>query len=418
MRVWLLHIGEELPVDGPQRLFRYGFLADALQQRGHQVLRWAPTFRHTTKTHRFTTDRRIELTKNYAIQFVYAAGYRRNTSIERLRTYHVLGQRFRVLARRETTPDLIVSAIPSLEWAEAAVDYGRSRRVPVVVDVRDLWPDVFPSALPRWARPVGRLLMAPYYRAGRRACQNADGLAAVSESYLDWALRKAGRPRSSCDAVVPMGFEPQPVSAGTLQESVAKLRDRGIDPQRPVCFFAGALERHHDVETVVASARLLKAAGHNDLQFIICGDGSKAKALQDQARELPSVHFLGWCDAATLQAVSSISNVGLCAYAEGAMISLGNKPFEYMAGRLALVSSLPGELAALIERHQCGVSYRPGDAYSLTRCLAELTSAPERLRALCANSHRAWLQNYRSRDVYARFVDHLTALRGAAAKAA
>src|SRR4029079_9109212 len=135
MRVWLLHIGEELPVDGTTRLFRYGYLARALTERGHNVLRWAPTLRHATKQFRISADVRVPVWENYTIQFVHSPGYRRNAGFERLGTYRVLDRRFREMSARESVPDLIVAAIPSLEWAAAATEYGRRHGIPVVVDV-------------------------------------------------------------------------------------------------------------------------------------------------------------------------------------------------------------------------------------------------------------------------------------------
>ncbi len=226
MRVWLLHIGEELALDGTKRKFRYSYLADALTERRHQVLRWAPTFRHYGKVHRFKSDRRVDVDEGYAIQFVQSCGYRRNTSLARLRTYRVLGRRFRKLAESETPPDLIVAAVPSLEWAVAAVDYGGAHGIPVVVDVRDLWPDVFLNALPTPVRPGGRFLLAPYYRMARRACSRATALTAVSQSYLEWALRLAGRRARDRDLIVPLGFEMEPVSPLIRQDNRAKLLAR------------------------------------------------------------------------------------------------------------------------------------------------------------------------------------------------
>jgi glycosyltransferase involved in cell wall biosynthesis len=418
MNIWLLHIGEDLPIDGKTRLFRYGYLAQAIQEQGHQVLRWAPTFRHSTKTQRFSTDIRIKMTPEYAIQFVHAPGYRQTTSLARLRTYQILGKRFRQLAENESPPDVLVAAIPSLEWADAAVAYGRSHQVPVVVDVRDLWPDVFPSALPAGARSIGRLLLAPYKRIARRACQNADALTAVSETYLDWALQHARRRRRPTDLVVPLGFEPTATSPEALREKLSELQSLGVDPRRSTCYFAGGFERHHDIETIVEAARKVIAAGHGDLQFVLCGDGSKSAAIRRQAAGLNNIHFLGMVDAAMLQAVASISVVGLCAYAEGALMSLGNKPYEYMAGRLAIVSSLPGELAELLDRQQCGLSYQAGNADSLARVLIELAADSTRLDAMRANGYRTWVNHYRSRNVYSRFVEHLTKVAAPAAQAA
>jgi glycosyltransferase involved in cell wall biosynthesis len=424
MRVWLLHIGEHLPVATrhpaepvagcpPARLCRYGYLAQSLVERGHEVLRWAPTFCHVKKRHRFTADHRLPINDKYAIQFVHSSGYRRNAGVQRLRTYQVLGRRFRQLATEELPPDVIVAAIPSLEWADAAVDYGQRRRIPVVIDVRDLWPDVFLHALPSVARPLGRWLLAPYYRLARRACRQADAIVAVSQTYLDWALELAGRERQPRDLVVPLGFEPEPVPADEMQEKVATLCRRGIDPQRPICLFAGLFERSYDLATVVEAARRLEAAGRGDVQFVLCGDGSSMPSLRRRAAGLHSVHLTGWVDAATLQAAASIATIGLCAYADGALQSLPNKPFEYMAGRLAMVSSLPGEMAALVARHQCGLTYRAGDADSLADCLTSLLSNRRQLESMRRQAYDAWSRHYRSCDVYGRLADRLTSLTAA-----
>jgi glycosyltransferase involved in cell wall biosynthesis len=418
LRIWLLHIGEQLPVDGAARPLRYSYLARAFQEAGHEVLRWAPTFCHIKKKHRFLTDQRVPVADNYAIQFVHSPGYRRNVGLERLRTYRVLGRRFFQLAGREPPPDLMVAAIPSLEWADAAIEYGRANGIPVVIDVRDPWPDVFLNALPAAARPAGRVFLAPYYQMARRACRGADALTAVSQTYLDWALRLAGRTRASRDHAVPLGFEPEPVVPSRLRDNVAALRRRGIRPNHTVCMFAGLFERSSDLETVVEAARRLLVAGRSDVHFVFCGKGSKSAAIHRRAKNLSNIHLLGWVDPAMLQAVSSISSIGLCAYARGSLQSLPNKPFEYMAGRLAIVSSLSGELAELLEQCDCGLTYRAGDAAHLQRCLLQVADNPPRLEALRSNSYQAWRSNYRSPQIYARFVDHLTQLTAAFRRAA
>jgi glycosyltransferase involved in cell wall biosynthesis len=418
MRVWLLHIGEELPVDGTTRLFRYGYLARALSERGHEVLRWAPTFRHSTKTFRFSTDIRVPIWQNFAIQFVHSPGYRRNVGFERLRTYRVLDRRFRQLAAAEPPPDLIVAAIPSLEWASAATEYGRAHGIPVVIDVRDLWPDVFLNALPKAARSAGRILLGGYERMARRVCRHATALTAVSPSYLNWALTKAERSIQPYDQVVPIGFESESLPANVKHEKLAALAGRGIDLAKPICIFSGLFERSYDLKTVVEAARRFQYEGRTDVQFVLCGDGSKMPILRQQADGLSNVHFLGWIDAPTLQAAHSAASIGLCAYANDALQSLPNKPFEYMASGLPVVSSLSGDLATLLERQQCGLSYRAGDATSLAGTVSELLSDPQRFQVMRANSYQTWFNHYRSQDIYSRFVDHITTLLPDTARAA
>ncbi len=413
MHVWLLHIGEDLPVDAGARTYRYGYLAEALVARGHSVLRWAPTFRHFGKQQRFDRDARVTVHTGYEIQFVYAPGYRRNVGLARLRTYRVLDRRLSVLAEAErSAPDVIVAAIPSLEWAATAIELGRRFHSRVVVDVRDLWPDVFQTAVPRGIRAAGRWLLAPYDRLAGRACRGADALAGVSQRYLDWALRHAGRERGPNDLVAPIGFEPQAVARDDVARARLALLAHGVDSARPTCLFAGSFERSADLDTVLDAAKQLNAGGRGDVQFLLCGAGSQAAALARRAAGLRNVILPGWCDAATLHAAASLSSIGLCAYAPQATQSLPNKPFESMAHRLAVVSSLRGELAELIARHDCGVTYRAGDVAALAATIDELTRNTRRLAELRANARTAWAENYRSGEIYARWAEQLDMLAG------
>lgn len=410
MKVWLLHVGEELPVDDQPRTFRYGYLAEALTKRGHEVLRWAPTFNHCAKKYRFQSDCRVAIKTGYAIQFVHSPAYYQNASWRRLHAYRVLARRFRELATREDRPDLIVAAIPSLEWAAAAVDLGMAWNIPVVIDVRDRWPDVYLNALPNTARPVGRFFLAPYYRLARHACRNATALTAVSQSYLDWALRLAARAGGPQDRVVPLGFEPVPVDPIVFRKNLATLEAIGIDRQQTICMYSGLFERSYDIETVVDAARYFDANKRNDLQFVLCGDGAKLTDIKRRSEGLRNLHLLGWTNAAMLQAVASIASIGLCPYSGDALQSLPNKPFEYMALRLAIVSSLSGELAELLDRFQCGVTYQAGETKQFIAWLTRILDAPDWLDRMRSNGHRAWQDNFRGRSLYDGFVHHLEML--------
>jgi glycosyltransferase involved in cell wall biosynthesis len=411
MHVWLMHIGEDLPVDAGARTYRYGYLADALVARGHSVLRWAPTFRHFGKQQRFDRDTRVMVRSGLDIQFVYAPGYRHNVGLARLRTYRVLDRRLQALADVErAAPDVIVAAIPSLEWAATATELGRRFDARVVVDVRDLWPDVFQTVLPRGLRTAGRWLLAPYRRLAQRACFGADALAGVSQRYLDWALRHAGREQGPNDVVAPIGFELRAVAPDDVNRARNMLLAHGVDPERPTCLFAGSFERSADLITVLDAAQQLDASGPGGAQFLLCGAGSQSAAIARRAAGLRNVILPGWCSSATIHAAASLSSIGLCAYAPQATQGLPNKPFEYMAYGLAVVSSLRGELDELISRRECGVTYRAGDATSLAAAIDGLTQHARRLAVLRANAHTTWANNYRSIEIYSRWAKQLEML--------
>jgi glycosyltransferase involved in cell wall biosynthesis len=407
MNVWLLHIGEDLPSDGGGRQFRYGYLAQALAARGHEVVRWAPTFRHTTKTQRHDDHYWEPVAPGYNVQYVHAPGYRRHVGFARLRTYRQLAVGFRRLAPTLAPPDVIVAAIPSLEWAEAAIEFGHRSGVPVVVDVRDPWPDVFLNAVhPSLQTPL-RFALAGYFRQAQQICRAASGLTAVSQTYLDWALSLGRRKQAESDGVFPIGFEPPAQSSLTSAEEEALFASLGIDTRKTLCTFAGQFERSSDLWAVVEGARYLQVLGRDDLQIILCGSGRYEQGLRRRAQALSNVTFTGWLNGADLCTVMCRSAVGLATYAADATQTLPNKPFEYMACGMALVSSLPGELRELIAQQGCGINYDAGNGRAFADAVQSLVDDPAELAASRARARDLWQNRFQTGLIYPQMVDFL-----------
>ena len=82
---------------------------------------------------------------------------------------------------------------------------------------------------------------------------------------------------------------------------------------------------------------------------------------------------------------------------------------DYAAAGLAIVSSLPGELADLLERHHAGVHAAP-DAASLADAIAALAADRRRLSGLREGARRLAAAAFDRETTYARFADWLEAV--------
>ena len=351
MNVWLFEISDFVPgVDSNQRPFRCGMLAKALVQRGHNVRWWTSTFNHQLRKNRFPGSRDISLGTGLTVHFLYGPGYQKSASISRWwhnRTVAAAFRRIGSARAREECPDLIYACIPTLEVAEDAVRVAMMFGVPSCIDVRELWPDNYLTLLPSWARPIGKVVFHREFMRARWILSHAAAVIGTSEAYLKWGLRLARRPRSLKDKVFPLGApdvlaQPKPANDGTQRIIGSRM------PQPLVVVFAGTFTRLFDLDTAIDAAKELDAVARGRVLFRLVGDGEQRRHIESLAQGLRNVELLGWRDHVDLSKVLQSAHVGLAPYESHIEPTLPNKPFEYLAAGIPVLSSARGELHQLI----------------------------------------------------------------------
>ena len=85
MKVWIVTIGEPLPVDGPKaRLYRSGMLFGELARDGHNVTWWTSRFNHHIKVHRKMRPGSLDLHPGQRIELLDGCAYLKNVSALRM----------------------------------------------------------------------------------------------------------------------------------------------------------------------------------------------------------------------------------------------------------------------------------------------------------------------------------------------
>ena len=181
----------------------------------------------------------------------------------------------------------------------------------------------------------------------------------------------------------------------------------GVREEAFVCCFFSTIGRFFSLETVIEAARNL-AGGPGDFQFVLCGDGSSLERYRRQARGLHNVLFPGWVGAPEIAALMELSAAGLAPYRAGVRMSLPNKPFEYFAGGLPVVSSIDGELTALLARHDCGVTYPAHSSAALGAALVQLNSQRDHARQMGRNGRRLLESEFATQVIFEKLERHLT----------
>jgi glycosyltransferase involved in cell wall biosynthesis len=410
MRIWLVVSYEPLPgVDGDVRLLRYGMLGSRLAAQGHDVSFWTSTFDHVRKRHRSDSSVTVDLLSGLTGQLVHAPGYSHNRSIARWRHNRVLGKAFLARATQEAEPDLIVACLHAVELSERVIEYAQARDIPVVVDVVDRWPDFYLTALPPRLRSWAKWALTTEYARSRRVLCAARCITAVSESYLQWGLELARRPRRDDDRAFVLSYPRSVRPDGSATQNLRKklLQSWGVRESSLVVAFLGMFAGSYDVETVVDAARLLDERGRDDVQIVLAGAGDKDASLRRRARGLAGVIFPGWLDREASGCLLDRASVGLAAYTRGTFQSLSYKPFEYMAHGLAILSSLPGELQILMKEGQIGETYASGDAAALARLIEWCADHRAETEAMGARALDLFDRKFSADIVYREFGAHV-----------
>ena len=410
MRIWLVTVGEPLPVDpGPPRLMRTGLLAKTLASRGHQVLWWTSTFYHQQKQQRSHCDTDVCTNDGYRIKMLWGPSYRRNVSISRFANHLVVAKRFALNAAKEDIPNLILCSLPTLELSIVATRYGKEHGVPVVLDIRDLWPDALREDLGEPLRWFAAPLLAYMRRQAKRACRAATAICASNPGFVEWGLKLAQREATDYDQAFPLGYSSEPPSESKLREAEAFWAEHGIgrDGVFTACF-VGTMSRVAEIDTVVEAAKLLQSRGR-EVRFVLCGTGENLQRWQMMANGCRNVLFPGWVNAAQVWSLLRISQVGLVPYRSrwDFTLSMPNKPVEYLSAGLPIVSSLKGHLQKVLTSAKCGLHYENGDHEGLAAALSRLQDNPGELAEMARNATALYKEKYEAEKVYGDMSSHL-----------
>ena len=143
LTIWLIQDGEQLPlIEGakPMRIWRLG---EELARRGHEVIWWSSNFHHMLKKKVCEGDLDYKIKDNFTLKLLDCGVYKKNLSLARILHHRRFGKKLHKAMRQMPIPDRIVASHPSIESSYEGTQYGREFNVPVIVDVRDMWPDIF-----------------------------------------------------------------------------------------------------------------------------------------------------------------------------------------------------------------------------------------------------------------------------------
>lgn len=409
LKIWLVNEGENLPGDDNNpRLQRMGLLAYELEKLGPKVTWWQSTFNHYQKKFRYQEEKEIKLTDNLELKLIHSCGYKKNVSIKRMLHEWKTAKGFYKKAQKEELPNVIVSAMPTIAQAHFVVKFGRAHNIPVIVDLRDLNPDVFVSPFHGFLRTAVSIGIAPLRMMLGNALKHADGLVGTTEPYLNWGLAYAKRIKGRNDRVFYVSYPDNGVATNLSENSRWKEFENksGI-----ICCFFGQFGQLVDFDTLIEAAALCQER-RLDVQFLLCGKGELLEHYQNVIEEkgLKNITLPGWVNQTDIADIGYLSDIGLMAYKKNDNfdMQMPNKFSESLSLGLAIMLQPTGVMLDVISKNECGIHYE--NASELYEALKKLSENRELLNQMKKNSRSLFEREFAVNNVYKEYGHYIISM--------
>lgn len=368
---------------------RYTSLYEKLKVNGNDVRWWSMDFHHWSHSSREPEglDARITL---FSVPH-----YKKNISLARFFCNWVFAVKvYKKLLTEKNKPDVIISLpVPELIFLLAL--YCKGKKIKLIIDITDVWPDLYVGAFPKGFKWLGNLMILPFHKMANYAYRNANHITAVSETYRKEIVKRSGDVSKS-SSVFYLGAPDSSLELGNKQRDDINV------------LFCGQFEYSYDVGILMEAALRCKKEGIR-VNFLLAGSGSKKEGIDNfiKVNSLENVKLLGWLNVDDLMGVAAGCHIGVSCYNDFATQSIPTKYFDYMSMGLVVMNSLSGEMSEIIKSDGSGVNYIANDIQDFYTKLKVLTLDVEGLIEIGHNNRKLYEEKYCFSKIYDKMVSQI-----------
>ena len=295
--------------------------------------------------------------------------------------------------------DVVLSTSPQFFNGLAGYLVSRIKRLPWILEIRDLWPESIVAVGAITNRPIIRLLEGLELFAYRKA----DHLVVVTDAFKAHMLARGISPKKV--TVIKNGadfslYKKPPHGHTNL------VRELGLEGKFVASYFGTHGMAHH-LETVLEAAYELRE--WKDIVFLLVGDGaerSRLVTMRDE-KKLSNVLMLDQQPKENMPELWSLSNVSLVLLKKSALFKtvLPSKIFESMAMERPVILGVEGESAELVLSAGGGICIEPESSKDLAIQVLKLYRDPTLRQKLGSSGRRYVLEHFDRQVLARRFAD-------------
>lgn len=407
MNIWLIQTGEPLPLEVGVRKMRTAILADKLMERGHKVIWWVNAFNHFNKGWVFKKDTEFIANNGMVIKALRGFGYKKNISLSRLIDNRLIALKFKKTVPAMYKPDIIIASTPTYELTYEAAGFAKRNNIPILVDIRDPWPDLFLDHVPLVLRKMMRVLLYKDFQMVKKTMQMADGLIAVTNTFLEWGLNYAGRQKTWKEKVFYHGYKKIKMINNDPPEKLKNLKE--ILENKFVVLFVGVIAKsYHNPSILLEAAK--KLGNNNAIHFIIAGAGEYYKEFKQNAQGINNVTLTGWLNKNEIEFLLYKSKIGVCPSTKAIALPT-SKSYAYIAAAIPILSSFGGDIKEIIEKFEIGFNYPPNNVDILVELILKLYEDKLLYSRMSERARKLFDEMFDEDNIIEEYVTHIESIK-------
>ena len=292
-------------------------------------------------------------------------------------------------------PDVIIATSPQFFCGWAGVFAKWLKRRPLVLEIRDIWPDSI--------RAVGAVKNEAIMRAlewlEHRMYSAADHIVTVGDGYR--SCLEAKGVAADRISVVANGVDYDRFHSN--QDASALRRSLGLE-NRFICAYVGTIGMASGLEVVLRAGEQARQSPDAPV-YVLVGDGALRDRLQAEAKRknLDEIVFTGRVDKTDVPTYITMADCILVHLKKAELFTtvLPSKMFEAMAIGRPIVLGVEGEAANLLEQAGAGLAIEPENETDLLAAIQNLRENPG-IAADMSAAGRQFIRQYHDREQLSR----------------
>jgi len=371
--IFIIQTGEPLEIDNDNyRPMRAINLSKRLGSDKIKFLLLSSKFKHSTKTHRIIPKSKLNKSSLKTV-LLNSPGYKSNISFGRIIDHTIMSMNLAsFLFMNKIKPKLVFIGYPPIETSFVFCLYCKIKKIPYILDIKDLWPFIFIDHVPSPFKKLFSVALYPYIKMARFCAKNSNFITAPSVGYIKKIRKLFNLSDNKKILLFPL--------SSNLESSNCKAKDLSYiksflkEKNNLTISFAGSLMKSaYDFNVIEIAIKELVLKGY-EFNFVIAGDGEIYKDLQKLFSKFKNVVFTGWLDQSKLNALYKVTDAIIAPYKNNTNYDshIPNKVYDSLKAHKPLITSLRGDIDEIIKSYRIGFTYENQEPSSLTKIIKNL----------------------------------------------